>query len=307
MNPLVLQRLRWFTRTAFFVLFCVAPIFNLFRYDLSEGHFYLLTFHWSIGIGEELEIGQLALNLLAYGIFPIVVTIITGFWLFYKYGRLYCGWLCPHFSVVELNNYLFKRACGKQSIWDKQKLPEVQADGTVQKSDKRWWPLTFLTALSMGFIWAVVLITYVIDPIDIYSGLWNATLPKPHSIFIIVATIVLTLEFLFARHLFCRFGCAAGMFQSLAWMANRTALVINFNRKKMGQCKTCDNHCDHACPMRLKPRGKKRLMFSCTQCTQCMEACYIAQDGNSVLQWSPGDGDDSVAIPIKFKAQKPKN
>ena len=63
MNPLVLQRLRWFTRTAFFVLFCVAPIFNLFRYDLSEGHFYLLTFHWSIGIGEELEIGQLALNL----------------------------------------------------------------------------------------------------------------------------------------------------------------------------------------------------------------------------------------------------
>jgi ferredoxin-type protein NapH len=31
---------------------------------------------------------------------------------------------------------------------------------------------------------------------------------------------VFTLEFALARHLFCRFGCAVGLFQSLAWMAN---------------------------------------------------------------------------------------
>jgi ferredoxin-type protein NapH len=28
---------------------------------------------------------------------------------------------------------------------------------------------------------------------------------------------------MFARHLFCRFGCAVGLFQSLAWMANPKA------------------------------------------------------------------------------------
>ena len=300
MTPTQLQKLRWATRTAFFVLFCIAPILNLFRFDLDEGHFYLLTFHWSIGIGEDLDIGQLSLNLLFYGLLPVVSIIIAGMWIFYKYGRLYCGWLCPHFSVVEMTNYLFRRTIGKHSIWDRQKLPEIQADGRIIKSDLNWWPITFMTALSMGLIWAIVLITYVVDPIDIYSGIWNGTLSKPATIFIGVASFILTMEFLFARHLFCRFGCAVGMFQSLAWMANRTGLVITLNREKSGQCKDCNNYCDHACPMRLKPRGKKRMMFSCTQCTQCLDACSTSQDGQPVLQWIHGDGDDAVAIPINF-------
>jgi hypothetical protein len=37
----------------------------------------------------------------------------------------------------------------------------------------------------------------------------------------VCATTVLSLEFLFARHLFCRFGCAIGIFQSFAWMTNK--------------------------------------------------------------------------------------
>lgn len=309
MQPQNLQKFRRITQSFFFVLFCVAPIFNLFRFDLDEGHFYLLTFHWSIGIGEDLPAGVLAKNLLLYGLLPIVALLVTGFYLFYKYGRLYCGWLCPHFSVVEMVNQNLSKAIGKLSIWDKQELPKVQVDGSLRDKNKLWWLVVLPLAVSMAFLWAVVLIGYVINPHEFLQELWQQSLSFPKKAFLIVATLVLSSEFLFARHLFCRFGCAFGIFQSLAWMGNRKGLVINFDKSKSAQCKTCDNYCDHACPMRLKPRGMKRHMFSCTQCTQCLTACDIAQKGNPVLSWKPGCELDSnsVAIPISFYPAKKKH
>ncbi len=46
--------------------------------------------------------------------------------------------------------------------------------------------------------------------------------------------------------------------------------------------------CDHVCPMRLKPRNIKRLMFACTQCGQCIAACATVQRDHpegSLLNW----------------------
>lgn len=90
--------------------------------------------------------------------------------------------------------------------------------------------------------------------------------------FITAATTVLTLEFLFARHLFCRYACAIGLFQSFAWIANRKAMVVGFERPRLTDCADClGGHgpaCDAVCPMRLKPRNVKRWMFACTQCGQ---------------------------------------
>lgn len=308
MNPKNLKKLRVFTQITFFILFCVAPTFDLLRFDLDEGHFYLLTFHWSIGIGEDLPAGQLAINLLLYGLLPVISLLIAGFYFFYKYGRLYCGWLCPHFSVVEMINNNLSKAIGKLSVWDKTPLPKVKVDGSIRDKNKAWWFVVVPLAVSMAFLWAVVLLGYVIDPFDVFRDLTQNTLSFPKTVFLIAATVILSMEFLFARHLFCRFGCAFGMFQSLAWMGNRKGLVISFNKSKSSQCKTCDNHCDHACPMRLKPRGMKRHMFSCTQCTQCLMACDIAQKGDPVLSWKPGSDQDSnsVAIPIMFRSAKHK-
>jgi len=103
-----------------------------------------------------------------------------------------------------------------------------------------------------------------------------------------IGTGVFFLEFTLARHLFCRFGCAIGPFQSLVWMANRRALVITFDRDQSAACLNCTNACDNACPMRLKPRTLKRHMFTCTQCGNCISACRTAQGDRAPLYWSAG-------------------
>jgi ferredoxin-type protein NapH len=64
------------------------------------------------------------------------------------------------------------------------------------------------------------LLTYLLPPATIWGGLLHGTLTPTRRASLALPRDFFTLEFAFARHLFCRFGCAVGLFQSLAWMAN---------------------------------------------------------------------------------------
>lgn len=273
------QRLIW--RSSFFLLFILAPPLDLFRFDLTQNHFIFLRQPWTLGMAEfqtgQISTLEMTWNMLLRFFLPIGLIVGAGIYISWKWGRLYCGWLCPHFSVVEIINSLMRRASGKLSLWDKKKLPEDQKDGKHIIPNKYWWFVTVFTVLLFSFMWAVVLLTYLLPPQEIYSNLLNASLTRNQFIFISVATVLLVIEFTLARHLFCRFGCAIGIFQSLVWMGNKTAMVVSFDRKRAKECVDCDSSCEHACPMRLKPRSTKRHMFTCTQCMQCVEACGKVQ------------------------------
>lgn len=80
--------------------------------------------------------------------------------------------------------------------------------------------------VGFAFLWALALLTYLLPPFEIYHNLLNGTLTRNQSIFLTAATIAFTVEFLLARHFFCRYVCAVGLFQSLAWMANDRAMVV---------------------------------------------------------------------------------
>jgi hypothetical protein len=162
----------------------------------------------------------------------------------------------------------------------------------------RWyWIPTLLAVVGFAFLWALALLTYLLPPFEIYHNLLNGTLTRNQSIFLTAATIAFTVEFLLARHFFCRYVCAVGLFQSLAWMANDRAMVVGFDTRRAAACADCDNACDHACPMRLKPRTIKRKMFTCTECAECISACTQVQHGDpqqSLLRWVEG----AEALPV---------
>jgi polyferredoxin len=288
MNRAQTQRLLW--RSAFFVLFVLAPPLDIFRFDLNLGHFILFGFPWTLGIDAAQPL-QSGLNIILRGFLPIALVVGTGVWVSWRYGRLYCGWLCPHFSVVEMINTLMRRASGKPTLWDKELLPERQSDGVEVHPRRSLWWLTLLTILFFSFLWAVTLLTYLLPPAEIWGNLFSGTLTRNQSVFIGVATALLVIEFTLARHLFCRFGCAIGLFQSLVWMGNRRALVVGFDREHASACAGCDRSCEHACPMRLRPRQIKRKIFTCTQCQQCVQACERVnrpKGEESVLQMVSG-------------------
>jgi polyferredoxin len=287
-------RRRWF-QAGFFILFIFAPVFDMFRFDLNEGHFYLLGLSWTLGL-EAFQQGQISttqavINLLGRGFVPLAVVVGGFIWTAWRWGRLYCGWLCPHYSVLEMINRMMQRASGKPSVWEKKTLPELQADGSLLVPHRLWWLPTIIMIFGFSLLWAVVLLTYLLPPDEIYHNLWHASLTRNQFIFIGAATFLLMIEFTLARHFFCRYGCAVGFFQSLSWMANRHAMVVDFDYDRSMLCKSCNNVCDNVCPMRLKPRGKKRHMFACTQCAKCITACDIKQSmtgRGTLLHWAHG-------------------
>ena len=290
------QRTRLAWQMGFFVLFVVAPLFDLLRFDLVAGHAYFLGMPWHIGIDEfvagRIGAGELAFNLMLRLFVPILAVAAGLLYAAWRWGRLYCGWLCPHFSVVETINRLMRRASGKQSVWDRKPGPTRNPDGSHTQPDAVWWLAVVPMAVGFAFVWAVVLLTYLLPPFEIYHNLFNLSLTRNQALFIGVGTLVLSVEFLAARHLFCRYACAVGLFQSLAWMGNRGGMVVGFARRRASDCASCYSACDHVCPMRLKPRNIKQFMFTCTQCGQCIDACATVQRGNlegSLLRWVEGE------------------
>ena len=103
-----LQRKRAWFQIGFFALFLLAPVLDIFRIDLTRGHAILLGQDWTLGIDDFLAgrtgIDDAAINLFLRGFLPIIGGGALFIWLAWRFGRLYCGWLCPHFSVVELIN-----------------------------------------------------------------------------------------------------------------------------------------------------------------------------------------------------------
>lgn len=295
MSTSPLQRRRLAFQLGFFALFLSAPALDLLRFDLLESQLWLFGQRWTLGIDAlrqgEVSAADASLQLLLRAFAPALLLIASFLGVAWRYGRLYCGWLCPHFSLVELLNQVLLRACGKQSLWDRH--PSARADLRLSAA---WWPVYGALCLLFGFVWAVTLLSYLLPPALVWGNLWQGTSSPNQVRFLVAATTVFTLDWVFARHLFCRFGCAVGLFQSLVWMANPRAMVVAFDRAGARACRDCatpqqpeGSACDHGCPMRLHPRNIKRMMFSCVQCGQCLDACAQAQGARSrapLLTWT---------------------
>ncbi len=275
------QQIRLITRISFFLFYLLVPVFDLFRYNLDTHKFIFLGQKIDLGIDafrlQQISAFDMFWRFAEYIFLPVFFIICIGAFITWRWGLLYCGWLCPHESVVEIVNKLMRKASGKLTLWDKNKLPEKQQDGVYIKPNKSWWFVTAIVILLLAFTWAISILTYLQDPKEVYSNLIYFSFTKTQLIFLFIATSLFSLEFTFARNLFCRFGCSLGLFQSLLWMQNKKAMVVGFDRSRANACKSCDQSCEIACPIKLKPRTIKRKMYSCSQCMRCIDACEAVQ------------------------------
>jgi polyferredoxin len=272
-------------------------LLDLLRFDLNEAQLWVFGQRWTLGIDAfragQISANQAAAGILLKGFLPGLALVAAFLAVAWRYGRLYCGWLCPHFSLVELLNDTLHRAIGKWSLWDRHATPRED-----RRPSARWWPVFFALCLGFGFVWAITLLSYLLPPRQLWADLVAGSLTPNQARFLVIGTAVFTAEFVLARHLFCRFGCAVGLFQSLVWMANPRGLVVAFERDKARDCRSCATErfgqgsaCDKGCPMRLHPRDIKRRMFSCVQCGQCLTACDRSQTPQGrapLLSWQVG-------------------
>lgn len=301
-----LQKARLVTRISFFLLFLFAPLLDIFRFDLPTTQFVVFGYHLSLDLTPEWLQQATALDagirILTRFVLPLILVIASALYIFWRWGRIYCGWLCPHFSVVEMINELMLRWLDRVTLWEPSRQQRPVWLRVLAST------LILMVAMFVAFTWAVGLLSYLMPPVPLYTSIFNLDVVFPQNIFLLVATLVFTLDFILARHLFCRYGCAVGLFQSLFWMMNSKAIVVSFDRERASLCQDCDKDCEDACPMRLPVRSYKRAKFTCTQCAQCISACQNVQKDNpdgSLLDWSAGEKIKQVSlIPLKELAVK---
>ncbi len=217
-----------FTRSSFFLLFIFAPFLDIFRLDLTLGHFIIFGQPWTLGL-ESFQQGQgdaasAVIMLISHAFLPVMAFIAIIAIIIWKMGRIYCGWLCPHFSIVEIFNDMMFKYLNRVTIWEKA---SKKNKGVLP------WMLVFFSCAVMAFVWAFSLLSYLLPPKELIPGLLHGELGAGSTRFLIAATTIFTLDFFFARHLFCKFGCAVGIFQSLIWMANSKAMVVSFDNPEL--------------------------------------------------------------------------
>ncbi len=304
------EQIRTTTQLGFYLLFLSAPLLDIFRFDILDGHFIVFGHSWMLGLEsseyECLDTSNSVRNVLLNFLLPVFLLIIITGLAAWKYGRIYCGWLCPHFSVVETINRLMLKHLNRVTFWEKP-------SSTANSRQALPWLFVLSICIVIAFIWSFIILGYIYPPKLLSTNLYHLELSFGPSLFLLVMTIILTIDFFFARHLFCKFGCSYGIIQSFVWMANSKSMVIGFDKSRAHLCQSCDNECDKACPMRLPVRGIKRAKFTCTQCGICLNACDDAQADNPegrLIHWvsnTEASAVDRQAASFKIKRLKKSN
>ncbi|MCC9003339.1 MAG: 4Fe-4S binding protein, partial [Candidatus Competibacter sp.] len=87
------QRKRVLYQGGFFVLFLFAPVFDLLRFDLTQGHLIVFGQPWTLGLDDYLagriDASQMALNILLRVFVPILLLAAAFLGIAWRWGRLY--------------------------------------------------------------------------------------------------------------------------------------------------------------------------------------------------------------------------
>lgn len=257
-----------FIQPFFWALCFLGPALDIFRVDMIGQRLIFMR--------QALPFEFNSLMWLPIGFYGavILIGIISFVW-----GRLFCGWTCPHNTLTEWTMPL-RAMVGRaeKPRWMKlliRNQPLVK-DILPILSPVLAIPITFTLSLLLSF--------YVIPPTWVLaqyaSGHPHIALVWGNGLFLLIGLFLL-----YAGNDFCRTCCPYGLAQSISAYHEDSPwrpMEIQFSGDKASQCKTC-SACHIACPVDIDPRNgtlegvlKVGQFDGCFNCGECIDACkYI--------------------------------
>lgn len=256
-----------FVQPFFWALCFLGPAMDIFRVDMIHQRL--------IWLGKPLEFLFEHLMWLPIGFYGavILIGIISFIW-----GRLFCGWACPHNTLTEWTQPLRAMVgLAEKPRWMKLLLRNRPFLKPVLSG------LSPLLAIVLTSGLSLLLSFYVVPPqwaIQQYaSGHPHIALVFGNGLFVLIGLFLL-----YVGNDFCRTCCPYGLAQSISAYHEDSPwrpLEIQFKGSQSQDCKSC-TACQIACPVDIDPRNTGALKVGqfdgCFNCGECIDACkYIHQ------------------------------
>lgn len=264
----------------FWGLCFLAPLLNIFRVDMIHQHLIFMNHPYPFDV-EHL----MWLPIVFYG--AVILIAITSF----IWGRLFCGWACPHNTLTEWTQSI-RAMLGlvEQPRWMRRLVKHYPAVKPCLPFVSVGLAFILTTALSVSLSF------YVVPPLWVLAqyqgGAPHIALVWGHMLFVLIGLFLLL-----AGNNFCRTCCPYGLAQSVSAYHEGSLwrpMEIQFLGEKETQCKTC-KACESVCPVDIDPRagtltghlavGQFEGCFNCGECIDICKFIHTVKPHESLLSF----------------------
>ncbi len=297
---------RRITQSAFIIAIFLIPVLNIFRYDTATHELFFFGNVWTLGLKGTFYVDHspsaalhIAFLFFLNAILPWIMLLSLFPLLGYLTGWFFCGWLCPEGTLFELADFLTLRLLGRRNLFSKK-----QDGPAVPARDKLFYGIiTLFITVVIPPLGGVALTGYLVAPRTIWHQILSWDFAFGVKAGIIGVSIYMLVTSVLARHVICKFVCAAGLMQMLFGWVSPSSLRLTMDIARISACTDC-RRCDKACFMNMVPRRHKRDI-SCVNCGACVEACNKELGkGYGLFHLSFGNG---VSLHEKKEEKKRQN
>ncbi|OQX82527.1 hypothetical protein B6D60_12085 [candidate division KSB1 bacterium 4484_87] len=252
-----LKLLRRSVQIAILLLMIAIPILNRHQINFVIGTFYSISIGHldfadpTIVLQTILLHKSIYLPLLLAGILPLIIAMI--------FGRIFCSWMCPFNAMAEF------------IYWLRYKIKGRKARNLKEVPNPRQYPfwISFGISTSILMVFGIPLFTYVSAPGIISSQIADLLFSSELGLEVLLIFIILLIEFLFSRRLWCKYFCPIGIFLSL--FRYKHTMQVQFDESKcIGNEKS--SPCNAVCQFKLNPKKAGTFPF-CHNCGDCVNIC----------------------------------
>lgn len=189
------------------------------------------------------------------------------------FGRVFCGWICPHTVFMEFVYRPIERVLegygAAQKLWKKRALSSRLPVLTTK----------LLIFFSIAFILSNSFLAYFLGADRLMVLIKEG--PFEHwklFLSVLICAGVFTFHFTWFREQLCLFVCPYGRLQSI--LLDKNSLIVAYDKVRgeprgkvgstTGDCVDC-KACVRVCPTGIDIRDG--LQLECVQCTACIDAC----------------------------------
>lgn len=271
------QNLRKTSLITLLSIFTFLPLINwqnrqAIWFDLADRRFYIF----------DITIYPQDFVLLTFVLMGLAITLFVMTAIF---GRIWCGYSCPHTVYTELFLFIEQKVEGNRS---EQLRIERLSWKNSEKIIKRG--MKYLLWLTIALITGMAFVGYFYPIRQLVPDFLTGNLPFTGYLWVFLYGGFTYLQAGIVRENFCKYVCPYARFQGAMFDLN--TLVISYDHKRgeprrrlkkqdrenkqdLGFCVDC-SMCVQVCPTGIDIR--KGLQLECIACAACIDACNNTMD-----------------------------